>query len=118
MKYGLICVNCLSFKQVLPGGGCANMSSNPWTSRGRLYGQNYKKLLALHLKSNSLFEDPYFPPTSSSLSSSGKVEGDWARGEASATYASDIKWVRASNLFPNAQLVIEGVSKDDVNQGR
>ena len=94
------------------------MSSNPWTSRGRLYGQNYKKLLALHLKSNSLFEDPYFPPTSSSLSSSGKVEGDWARGEASATYASDIKWVRASNLFPNAQLVIEGVSKDDVNQGR
>ena len=52
------------------------MSNNPWTSRGRLYGQNYKKLLALHLKSNSLFEDPYFPPTSSSLSSSGKVEGD------------------------------------------
>ena len=77
-----------------------------------------KKLLALHLKSNSLFEDPYFPPTSSSLSSSGKVEGDWARGEASPTSASDIKWVRASNLFPNAQLVIEGVSKDDVNQGR
>ena len=94
------------------------MSNNPWTSRGRLYGQNYKKLLALHLKSNSLFEDPYFPPTSSSLSSSGKVEGDWARGKASATCASDIKWVRASNLFPNAQLVIEGVSKDDVNQGR
>ena len=30
------------------------MSTNPWTSKGRLYDQDYKKLLALHLKSNSL----------------------------------------------------------------
>ena len=32
--------------------------------------------------------------------------------------ASEIKWVRASSLFPNAQLVVDGSSKDDVNQGR
>ena len=34
------------------------------------------------------------------------------------TDASEIKWVRASILFPEAQLVVEGSSKDDVNQGR
>ena len=34
------------------------------------------------------------------------------------TDASEIKWVRASSLFPNAQLVVDGSSKDDVNQGR
>ena len=35
-----------------------------------------------------------------------------------STEASEIKWVRASSLFPNAQLVVDGSSKDDVNQGR
>ena len=35
-----------------------------------------------------------------------------------STEASEIKWVRASRLFPNAQLVVEWSSKDDVNQGR
>ena len=53
--------------------------SDPWTKNDRLYGQNFKKLQASHLKSKSLFEDPHFPPNSSSLSYSGKVEGDSAR---------------------------------------
>ena len=35
-----------------------------------------------------------------------------------STEASETKWVRASNLFPNALLVVDGSSKDDVNQGR
>ena len=35
-----------------------------------------------------------------------------------STEASEIKWVRASSLFPNALLVVDGSSKDDVNQGR
>ena len=35
-----------------------------------------------------------------------------------STEASDVKWERASNLFPEAQLVVEDSSKDDVNQGR
>ena len=53
--------------------------SDPWTKRNRLYGQNFKKLRASHLKSKSLFEDPEFPANSSSLSYSGKVEDDAAR---------------------------------------
>ena len=53
--------------------------SDPWTKRNRLYGQNFKKLQASHLKSKSLFEDPEFPANSSSLSYSGNVEGDSAR---------------------------------------
>ena len=53
--------------------------SDPWTKNGSLYGQNFKKLQASHLKSKSLFEDPQFPPNSSSLSYSDKVEGDSAR---------------------------------------
>ena len=35
-----------------------------------------------------------------------------------STEAAEIKWVRASSLFPNALLVVDGSSKDDVNQGR
>ena len=53
--------------------------SDPWTKNDRLYGQNFKKLWASHLKSKSLFEDPEFPANSSSLSYSGNVEGDSAR---------------------------------------
>ena len=53
--------------------------SDPWTKRNRLYGQNFKKLRASHLKSKSLFEDPEFPANSTSLSYSGNVEGDSAR---------------------------------------
>ena len=53
--------------------------SDPWTKNDRLYGQNFKKLQAFHLKSKSLFEDPEFPANSSSLSYSGNVEGDLAR---------------------------------------
>ena len=118
--------------------------TDPWTKNNRLYGQDFKKLRASHLKSKSLFEDPKFPPNSSSLSYSGNVEGDSARarldndknkvGKKSqksnnddfivvvvvkvSTEASDVKWERASNLFPEAQLVVEDSSKDDVNQGR
>ena len=112
--------------------------SDPWTKNDRLYGQDFKKLQASHLKSKSLFEDPHFPPNSSSLSYSGNVEGDSARlgkgkktvGNKSrkmfwalfqlkvSTEASEIKWLRASILFPNAQLVVDGSSKDDINQGR
>ena len=33
-----------------------------------------------------------------------------------STEASEIEWVRASSLFPNAQLVVDGSSKDDVNR--
>jgi len=96
--------------------------SDPWKKNDRLYGQNFKKLQASHLKSKSLFEDPHFPPNSYSLSYSGKVEGDSARlGKGKkkvSTEAAEIKWVRASSLFPNALLVVDGSSKDDVNQGR
>ena len=53
--------------------------SDPWTKNDRLYGQNFKKLQASHLKSKSLFEDSEFPANSSSLSYSGNVEGDSAR---------------------------------------
>ena len=53
--------------------------SDPWTKNDRLYGQNFKKLQASHLKSKSLFEDSEFPANSSSLSYSGNVDGDSAR---------------------------------------
>ena len=52
---------------------------DPWVKNNRLYGQNFKRLRASNLKAKSLFEDPHFPPNSSSLSYSGKVEGDSAR---------------------------------------
>ena len=68
-----------SLQQVSIEEGCAKKMSDPWTKNDRLYGQNFKNLQASHLKSKSLFEDPHFPPNSSSLSYSGKVEGDSAR---------------------------------------
>ena len=62
--------------------GCVKMPvlSDPWVKNNRLYGQNFKRLRASNLKAKSLFEDPFFPPEVSSLSYSGNVEGDAARG--------------------------------------
>ena len=74
----LLFVHHCSHQQTSIGEGCVKMS-DPWTKNDRLYGQNFKKLQATHLKSKSLFEDPHFPPNSSSLSYSGNVEGDSAR---------------------------------------
>ena len=91
--------------------------SDPWIKNGCLYGQNYKKLHKKEKKAGSLFTDPHFPPTIQSLSYSGELADDAARGGDGTLPIKDISWVRAKELFPNAQLTINGVTKHDVNQG-
>ena len=83
--------------------GCAKKMSDPWTQNDRLYGQDFKKLQASHLKSKSLFEDPHFPPNSSSLSYSGNVVGDSARlGKCKEKVGNK------SHMFQKGNIPIEG----------
>lgn len=94
--------------------------SDPWVQKGCLYGQNYHKLHKKEKKAGSLFTDPHFPPTIQSLSYSGELADDAARGtegRLAGTGIEDISWIRAKELFPLAQLVVDGPSKNDVNQG-
>ena len=95
--------------------------TNPEFHNGRLYNQDYQTIKDDLLQnqvsndffvngSNNFFNDPWFPPDKYSLSFSGSIDG-------LNIDLDDVSWVRAKDLYPNAEFIINGSSKDDVNQG-
>ena len=56
-----------------------------------------------HLGNNKLFKDEKFPTKLSSLQTSGSY---------------NIEWIRATELAENPEFFVNGVSTNDVNQGK
>ena len=56
-----------------------------------------------HLGNNKLFKDEKFPTKSTSLQTSGSY---------------NIEWIRATELAENPDFFVNGVSTNDVNQGK
>ena len=56
-----------------------------------------------HLEANKLFKDEKFPTKSSSLQTTGSY---------------NIEWIRATELAENPDFFVDGVSTNDVNQGK
>ena len=56
-----------------------------------------------HLENNKLFKDEKFPTKSASLQTSGSY---------------NIEWIRATELAENPDFFVDGVSTNDVNQGK
>ena len=79
--------------------------SNPWIMNQSLYGQDFKKLQAIHANARTLFEDPEFPPIGTSL-------------YFSKTPSPKIRWTRASTLVENSKFFHDGVSRFDIKQGK
>ena len=65
------------------GQGRKSNVTEPWTKKGRLFGQDFHKLRSSHLKSGSLFTDPCFPPNHQSISYTGVLADDAARSSLS-----------------------------------
>ena len=92
-----------------------NITSNPWVKNGRLYNQSFHHIKA-GLDEGCLFKDLKFPPSKSSISYSGVLYNDIAKG-GKMVDINKITWIRAKDLYKNAQLVVNGTDRNDVNQG-
>ena len=86
----------------------SNRITDPIIQENKLYGQSYRKIKRALKKSNSIFTDEEFPPDNHSLCYTGSMEG---------VDPDDIKWIRAKDLFKDAQFISNGASVNDVNQG-
>lgn len=67
-------------------------------------GQKYHDLKAKCIKKGQLFEDPTFPPNSTSLSYRRSAP-------------TDIQWKRPKDIVANPKFLDDGVSADDFSQG-
>ena len=94
--------------------------TNPVYERGSLYGQKYDEIVQDLQKSssneffaygsNEFFVDEKFPPDKYSISYCGSMD-------MLGISLDEVNWVRAKDLYPNAEFIINGSSKDDINQG-
>ena len=67
--------------------------------------QNYKLLKEECLRTGKLFKDDKFPPCDKSININDKSS------------SKKIKWVRAKQLVPNPHFTIDGISRNDLDQG-
>ena len=88
-----------------------NLTDPKYSNSNKLYGQEYEDIKLKAIQSDTLFEDEFFPPNKYSLSSTGLLDG------VDIDYL-DINWIRATDLFKNAEFIKNGSGKNDVNQGQ
>ena len=88
-----------------------NLTDPKYSNSNKLYGQEYEGIKLKAIQSDTLFEDEFFPPNKYSLSYTGLFDG------VDIEYL-DINWIRATDLFKNAEFIKNGSSKNDVNQGQ
>ncbi len=67
--------------------------------------QNYKLLKEECLRTGKLFKDDKFPPCNKSIQVKNKSS------------STKVEWVRAKNLVPNPHLIIDGIRRNDLDQG-
>ena len=67
--------------------------------------QVYKDIKEECLRTGKLFKDEKFPPTDKSINIINK------------STQNNVKWVRAKNLTSNSYLIVDGISRNDLNQG-
>ena len=67
--------------------------------------QVYKEIKAECSRTGKLFTDEKFPPCDKSINVKNKSTDQ------------KIKWVRAKNLSSNAYFIVDGISRDDLDQG-
>ncbi|XP_054899850.1 calpain-5-like [Poeciliopsis prolifica] len=68
--------------------------------------QHYAELKKQHNQKGTLFEDPEFPATNSSIYYNEPPEG-----------VEVVEWKRPAEICENPQLFVEGISSHDLNQG-
>ena len=88
-----------------------NLTDPKYSNSNKLYGQEYEGIKLKAIQSDTLFEDEFFPPNKYSLSYTGLFDG------VDIEYL-DINWIRATDLFKNAEFIKNGSGKNDVNQGQ
>jgi len=93
----------------------AMVKSEPWVKNSQLYGQNFHRLRS-SIADDEIFLDPTFPPDKNSISYSGYLADDEAAGGKKVDI-DKITWVRAKEFYKDARLVVDGVDRNDVNQG-
>ena len=94
------------------GNTLSKRHSNPEIINGKLYGQDYVTLKNEHLRNGTLFTDSeFFPPDKYSICYNGKFD------EGGLNLDYEVKWVRAREFWPKGEFIINGPSKDDINQG-
>ena len=92
-----------------------NKITNPQFSDGRLYGQNIAEIREKCKESGTVFTDPKFRTSKFSISYTGKViPGSPQEGNFDI---NKVTWVRAKEFYPSGEFIIDGFSKDDINQG-
>jgi hypothetical protein len=75
------------------------MASKPYLN------QVYKNIKAECLRTGKLFIDEKFPPCDKSINTKNKSTDH------------KIKWVRAKNLSSNPYFIVDGIKRDDLDQG-
>ena len=68
--------------------------------------QVYKEIKEECLRTGRLFKDEKFPPNDKSINLKN------------SSSSSKVKWVRAKNLSNNPGFIIDGLSRDDLDQGK
>lgn len=68
--------------------------------------QNYKLLKEEFLRTGKLFKDEKFPPCDKSINVKNKSS------------SNSVKWVRAKQLVTNPFFIIDGISREDLDQGK
>ena len=75
------------------------MASKPYLN------QDFKDIKAECLRTGKLFTDPLFPPCDKSINIKNKVTDHKTR------------WIRAKNLSSNPYFIVDGIGRDDLDQG-